>query len=108
VAILATTRSKLGLKEGKVSCNYICRYWYSSVYSNAYLINVVVIVFILCSVPVYSMSSFVFCFGKLTYWLCYLVWYVSFVPVMCICLCMLFFVPYCKCCHWVDNPFAVQ
>jgi hypothetical protein len=26
VAILATTRSKLGLKEGKVSCNYICRY----------------------------------------------------------------------------------
>jgi hypothetical protein len=46
---------------------YIFRYWYSLVYSNAHLfIGVVVIVFILCSDPVYSMSSFVFCFSKLT------------------------------------------
>jgi hypothetical protein len=43
------------------------RYWHSSVYSNAYLyITAVVIVFILCSDPVYCMSSFVFCFSKLT------------------------------------------
>jgi hypothetical protein len=32
--------------------HYISRYWYSLMYSNAYLfINVVVIVFILCSDP---------------------------------------------------------
>jgi hypothetical protein len=36
---------------------------YSLVYSNAYIFtNAVVIVFILCSYPVYSTSSFVFCF----------------------------------------------
>jgi hypothetical protein len=47
--------------------HYILRYWHSLVYSNAYLfINVVVIVFIVCSDPVYSMSSFVFGFSKLT------------------------------------------
>jgi hypothetical protein len=40
--------------------HYISRYWHPLVYSNAYLfINVVVIVFILCSDPIYSMSSFV-------------------------------------------------
>jgi hypothetical protein len=47
--------------------HYTFRYWYSLVYSNAYLfIEVVVIVFILCSDPVYSVSSFVFRFSKLT------------------------------------------
>jgi hypothetical protein len=47
--------------------HYISRYCYSLVFSNAYLfINVVVIVFILCSDQVYSKSSFVFCFSKLT------------------------------------------
>jgi hypothetical protein len=54
--------SKLGLNEGNISCNYIFRYRYSLVYSIAsHFINVVVIVFILCSDPVHSMSSFVFC-----------------------------------------------
>jgi hypothetical protein len=62
----------------------------------AYLyITAVVTVFILCSDPVYCMSSFVFCFSKLTQQLLCLVWYVSFVVVMCICLCMLFVVTYC-------------
>jgi hypothetical protein len=47
--------------------HYISCYWHSLVYSNAYLyINAVVIAFILCSDPVYSMSSFVFGFSKLT------------------------------------------
>jgi hypothetical protein len=46
--------------------HYISCYWHSLVYNNAYLfINVVVTVFILCSDPVYSMSSSVFCFSKL-------------------------------------------
>jgi magnesium-transporting ATPase (P-type) len=45
--------------------------------------------------PVYCMSSFVFCFSKLTQQLRCLVWFVSFVVVMCICLFMLFVVPYC-------------
>jgi hypothetical protein len=55
--------NKLGSNEGNLSCNYIFRYWYSLVHSNVYLfINVVVIVVILCSDPLYSMSSFVFVF----------------------------------------------
>jgi hypothetical protein len=46
----------------------IFRYWYALVYRpTAYLfITAVVTVFILCSDPVYCMSSFVFCFSKLT------------------------------------------
>jgi hypothetical protein len=64
-----------------------------------------VIVLILCSDPVNSMSSFVFCFSKLTQLLRCLVWCVSFVVVMCICLCHLF----CRIVlrlHRVNNPFA--
>jgi hypothetical protein len=75
---------------------YISRYWYPLVYRpTAYLyINAVVIVFILCSDPVYCMCSFVFCFSKLTQQLRCLVWYVSFfVVVLCICLCILLVVP---------------
>jgi uncharacterized membrane protein len=69
--------------------HYVFRYWYSLEYSNAYLfINVVVIVFILCSDPVYSMSSFVFCFQF------YLM--VALSCVICVIrLCMLFVVLYC-------------
>jgi hypothetical protein len=55
--------------------HYKSRYWYSLVYRpTTYLfITAVVIVFILCSAPVYCMSSFVFCFSKLTQQLLYLV-----------------------------------
>jgi hypothetical protein len=71
--------SKLGLNEENILCNYIFRYWYSLVYSDAYIfIAVVVIVFILCSDSVaLSCVTCVFC-------CCYAYLFMLFVVPYCI------------------------
>jgi hypothetical protein len=87
--------------------HYVFRFWYSLVYSNAYLsINVVVIVLILCSDLVYSMSSFVFCqfylIGALSCVICVICCYV-YMFVYVICCAVLYYH-----CHRVDTQFGVK
>jgi hypothetical protein len=87
----------------------IFRHWYSLVYSNIYLfVTVVVIVFILCSDPVYSVSSFVCCFQfDLT---------VALSCVICVIfrshVCLFVYIICCAVlyyhCHRVNNTFAVK